>query len=64
MRVRFTSWKWFSHVVLCVVHVGVHIWVVDEVYMLCIWYMLCLYVVLLLQSLRTLRIMLGWLKSD
>ena len=35
------------HVVLCVVHVGVHIWVVGEVYMLCIWYVLCLYDVLL-----------------
>ena len=51
------------HVVLCVIHLGVHMWVVGEMYMLCIWYMLRLYVVLLVQSHRTLRIMLGWLTS-
>ena len=51
------------HVVVLVVHVGVHRLKMSEVYMLCIWYVLCLYDVLLFQSLRTLRIMLGWLKS-
>ena len=46
--------------VLWVVQVGVHRLKMNVMWM---WYMLCLCVVVLFQSLRTLRTMLGWLKS-
>ena len=50
----------FFHVVVFVVQVGVLRLRMNE---MCMWFMLCLCVVVLFQSLRALRIMLGWLKS-